>query len=225
MPTVRLATSLALAAALAIAVPAPAAAQDPDALCGTSPPLADEHVSAEIEAKFAGLRWWEVGGAGRYEQNTEEVLSRYPDADRLLINLAIFRTMCLVLLAEGEMTQREKVDELSALRREILGGAISGDATSRNEDSVRLPSYFMPRADWRRVVEGPPVETRRVRLVADLDADCQGSAAVLGVLSNFAPDGIDTAKFATPADTPHEQRRQMREIGRASCREIVCHRV
>ncbi len=185
---------------------------DAEAICGQPPPVADERVVAEIEGRFSGLSWLDLGGSGRYEQRRDEILSRYPNADRTLIELSIFRSVCLILMGDGEMTQREKIEALGALRRDMLGtGGVQGSAPIPSEDGgAPVASFFVSRRDWFRFVEVQPQETRALRLVGQERADCRGPAMALDVLEAYAPDAVDTARWAIAPQTQEDWRRVAR---------------
>jgi hypothetical protein len=85
--------------------------------CGDQPPYADESLRAKIEAdaQFLSRRLGGISGTTEYETKKNEILSKYPNADRLLYESVLSYRVCQIVMNDSTLTTKQKVDELSEL--------------------------------------------------------------------------------------------------------------
>lgn len=108
-------------------------AQDTD--CGDPPPVANEVLKGEIEGKAHLLSRF-IGDAslsGQIEHSRTEIFSKYKANER---SDAFFEYMlCMLIMNDSEMTTREKIDELSIVRRQFERPPTP--STASNKSSIR----------------------------------------------------------------------------------------
>lgn len=103
--------------------------------CGDPPPVANEVLKGEIEGKVHLLSRF-VGDAslsGQIDHSRTEIFSKYGANER---SDAFFEYMlCMLIMNDSEMTTRDKIYELSIVRREFERPPIP--SRESNEISIR----------------------------------------------------------------------------------------
>ena len=78
-------------------------------LCGDPPPLANEKLKGEVRGKAQFLSRF-LGGAevgGQIENTREEVLSKYPNADRAVFHLMLLYQTCVFLMQDDTLSTQQ----------------------------------------------------------------------------------------------------------------------
>ena len=90
-------------------------------LCGDSPPVADSSLKGDIEgkAKLLSKLLGDASLRGEIEISRKEIFSKYPNADRLVIDYYLLYQACLILMQDETLDITEKLKELRAMRIEF----------------------------------------------------------------------------------------------------------
>ena len=83
-------------------------------ICGDTPQLRDERLKGEIDSKASVLSRYvgDVKFKGQVEFEKNEVLSRYPNADKLLLNQYYMYQVCILIMSDSRMTTEKKLSFL-----------------------------------------------------------------------------------------------------------------
>lgn len=90
-------------------------------LCGDPPPLSDDKLSGELKSKAQFLSRF-LGDAqleGNIESTRTEVLSKYPNADRVIADQYLLYQTCVMLMKDDSLPTTQKLEELRKMRREF----------------------------------------------------------------------------------------------------------
>ncbi|MGH0036981.1 MAG: hypothetical protein ACQGVK_18290 [Myxococcota bacterium] len=90
-------------------------------LCGDPPPVADESLAGELSSKAKVLSRF-LGDAelsGKIKTSRSEVFSRYPNADRVVVDHYLLYQTCLILTRDKGLSTTQKLEELRKMRREF----------------------------------------------------------------------------------------------------------
>jgi hypothetical protein len=88
--------------------------------CGKPPPVSDEKLKLDLEADAQGLAK-RIGGSAKLSLQTSrsEVLSGYPHADALLVNLYLSYEVCSIVANDPKLSAEEKVRKVEDAYRLI----------------------------------------------------------------------------------------------------------
>jgi hypothetical protein len=114
---------LALFVAFFIWLPNIAHAQAP--ICGEAPPLFDETIRGSIDGKL-GVFSKLVGSAefiGTVEIERNEILSKYPKADQLLLKQYYLYNVCIVIMQDPNLSTERKIDLYSKSLKIVLSAS------------------------------------------------------------------------------------------------------
>lgn len=90
--------------------------------CGDAPLIADERLRGELDTRATVVSRL-IGDArfkGQVEIERKDVLSRYPNADKLRLNQYFLYTVCLVIMNDRSMSAEQKLKSLIEARESIF---------------------------------------------------------------------------------------------------------
>jgi hypothetical protein len=107
--------------------------------CGDAPMVADERLKGELDSKATVLSrvLGDVKFKGQVEIEKDDVLRRYPNADKLRLNQYFLYTVCLVIMNDTRMPAEQKLQKLIEARESIFLSS-SGRSEWLRPDSFRL---------------------------------------------------------------------------------------
>jgi len=91
-------------------------------LCGESPLLRDERLKGELDSKASVLSRFvgDLRFKGQVEIEKSEVLSRYPNADKLMVNQYYMYQVCILIMSDARMGTEKKFELLTNAREAIF---------------------------------------------------------------------------------------------------------
>jgi len=91
-------------------------------VCGEPPPLSNETLKGELDGKaqFLSKFLGNVDLGGNIETAKHEVISKYPNADTVLLDLYLQYQTCTILMDDNSMSTSEKLKELRNMRKVFL---------------------------------------------------------------------------------------------------------
>lgn len=107
---------------LAFTVAQPFAAKAQPGACGDAPVVDDVRFKGELDAKLQFLSRFigDAGLKGQVDYAREDVLRKYPNADKLRLNQYVLYVLCMAIMADTKMSTPEKLRELRQTRTEIF---------------------------------------------------------------------------------------------------------
>ena len=90
-------------------------------LCGDPPPVANETLKGEISGqaqlltKFLG----DTQLSGKIESSRAEIFSKYPDAEESRTNAFFEYQVCVLIMNDNNMSNKQKIEELKKVKREF----------------------------------------------------------------------------------------------------------
>jgi len=107
--------SVVLGFAIAVAVPTFGIAQQ----CGDPPVVSDKSLKAELDAQAKLLygKVGDVGLKGDFESARTDVLSKYPNADKVRNDTYLLYQTCMAILGDTKLTGPEKVQQLLQVQK------------------------------------------------------------------------------------------------------------
>lgn len=153
-----------------VLIPGGVAAQSLEDQCGKPPPLVDERVVAEVDARLPILKK-DIGLGASFESEKQEILSRYPNADEAILELTMLRMVCQVLMEDDEMSGAEKLEFLRDYRERVLGVERHG--------AVKKPSYWLPVGELRKASLEMEVVERPIKGKSVEGTICRGPESFL----------------------------------------------
>jgi hypothetical protein len=112
---------------------------DTDAyVCGDPPPVDSTALKGELDGKASFLSKF-IGDAklrGNIETSRSEVFSKYPNADKLVVDHYLLFQTCVILMDDKSLDTTQKLEELRKTRREFKQVSASQKiaATCRHQD-------------------------------------------------------------------------------------------
>lgn len=96
-------------------------AQDLAYLCGDPPPVDNTQLKSDIEGKANLLKRFvgNVALKGSIESSRKEIFSKYPSADKLVVDHYITYQTCVLLMNDTSLNTRQKLEELRKMRTEF----------------------------------------------------------------------------------------------------------
>ncbi|HHC6556648.1 TPA: hypothetical protein ACN36H_003142 [Vibrio parahaemolyticus] len=117
----------------------PASFAEPMAyLCGDPPPVDSSSLKGELNGKASFLSRF-IGDAelkGKIETSREDVFSKYPNADKLVVDHYLLFQTCVIIMNDTSLDTSQKLEELRKTRREFKDVSVSQRiaATCRHKD-------------------------------------------------------------------------------------------
>ena len=126
--------------------------------CGKPPPVANEKVAGEIKSEAQALSRW-LGNAelsGKIQTSREEIFSKYPNANESLFGYYFRYQICILLMSDKTLSNKEKRDELIKIQQ-----AFSKPPPSPNDEQGKSSS------------KPPSLQTRYPQVIAELTSFTQ----------------------------------------------------
>ena len=107
-------------------------------LCGDPPPVDSRTLKGELNGQASFLSRF-IGDAqlkGKIETSRKEVFSKYPNADKLVVDHYLLFQTCVILMNDNSLNTPQKLEELRKTRREFKDVSVSQkiSGTCRHKD-------------------------------------------------------------------------------------------
>jgi hypothetical protein len=91
-------------------------------VCGDAPSVVDEKLKGELDTKATVLSRFlgDVKFKGQVELERNDILSRYPNADKLRLNQYFLYQVCLLIMSDNKMPTEKKFELLTNARESIF---------------------------------------------------------------------------------------------------------
>ena len=107
-------------------------------LCGDPPPVDNPSLKGELDggANFLSKFIGEAKLKGNIEVKREEIFSKYPNADKLVVDHYMLYQTCVLLMNDESLSTSQKLEELRDMRREFESVSVSQKVagTCRHKD-------------------------------------------------------------------------------------------
>lgn len=107
--------------------------------CGDAPMVGDERLKGELDSRASILSRFlgDMKFKGQVEIEKNDVLNRYPNADKLRLNQYFLYTVCLIIMNDPRMSAERKLEKLIEARESIFQPS-SGRSDWLRPDSFKL---------------------------------------------------------------------------------------
>ncbi len=121
-------------------------------VCGDAPPLANVQLKGEIDFGVGLLSRYvgDIKFKGQVEFQKNEVLSRYPNADKIVIKLTMMYQVCMLIMYDNRITTEKRLSLLQEARDAIFSP--SSERTIEPNSFIILINGF--RVDRHSELEG-----------------------------------------------------------------------
>ncbi len=91
-------------------------------VCGDAPAMTDQKLKGELDAKASVLSRFlgDLKFKGQVEVEKNDVLSHYPNADKLRLNQYFLYQVCILIMSDSRMTTEKKFELLTNARESIF---------------------------------------------------------------------------------------------------------
>jgi hypothetical protein len=149
-------------------------------VCGDAPPNLDERLKGELDSKATVLSRFvgDLKFKGQVEYEKNDVLSRYPNADKLRLNQYYMYQICILIMSDSRMPTEKKF-ELITNAREVIFNPSSGRSNWLTPESLKLTinGFYVNRSAEYNGVLNFTIENR------------SGNDFGIGILTNSATAG------------------------------------
>jgi hypothetical protein len=92
------------------------------AMCGDAPAMTDLRLKGELDSKATVLSRFlgDLKFKGQVEVEKQDVLSRYPNADKLRLNQYFLYQVCILIMSDSRMSTEKKYELLTHARESIF---------------------------------------------------------------------------------------------------------